>query len=87
MKIFKVGEKIKCIAEDPDQNPSKLIIGNIYTVSDLYGSTGISYDKFWFHVEELEKNWYYQDSFFEKAIQDNEFVKMMCSNERMLDLP
>ena len=98
-KIFNVGDKIYKSSDYAKRysHHSRLLKDKIYTVKEFYLGEDIGKTDNCVVLEEIDQ---FNDAFhggfiadrFElveevKVIQDNEFVKMMCSNERMLDIP
>ena len=86
---FKKRDEVVCI--DNELSIGYLELGRHYTVIKTGGTFARKLDKSnrddFVFIEGVEGGWYAFQ--FEKVItiQDNEFVKMMCSNKRMLDLP
>ena len=86
---FEIGDKVKCtttLYEHVKENEN-------YTIKSIIPCICGCPSKY-LRFEELPDSAYenenFEQSFFEfipTPIQDNEFVKMMCSNERMLDIP
>ena len=83
---FKEGDEIECI-EDQNYENVRLTIGKIY-ICKRYSQhdtlcTVVCDGGYDIEVYTLRFKKYIPPL----PIQDNEFVKMMCSNERMIDLP
>ena len=85
---FKVGDKIKILKTLPRANDNiRNFLTNpdeIYIVSSIEADIGLN------HVIKVEghiHSWYAYNFELAEVIQDNEFVKMMQSKERMIDLP
>jgi len=86
---FKVGDEVYLINPEGDysyiikENNSK----NLFTVSEIYLSW-VNEDCIRIKEYDLGDGGGYLSKKFELflRVQDNEFVKMMCSNERMLDI-
>ena len=87
---FEIGDKVKCtttLYEHVKENEN-------YTIKGIKGCVCGCHNKY-LKFEELPDSTYdqedFEQSFFTlvvvEKVQDNEFVKMMCSNERMIDLP
>ena len=83
---FKVGDKVKCIKMDNRWGAKEnLKVGEVYVIKLLVFTDLLV-------LVDTENPTYSWNSccfeLYEEPLptQDNEFVKMMCSNERMLDL-
>jgi len=94
--LIQVGDKVIVVPYREFDNIKELPIGNIYTVKQILSTEETETNYKGIILEEVEikeKSRAYRNGFiynrFKKyisPIQDNEFVKMMCSNERMLDI-
>jgi len=93
MKIFKPGDKIK-LGEGNSRfsRLSKLKPNQIYTVKEFHKKSTDYIDDVVI-LKELKNDCYYEgyipdrfDLYIDADVQDNEFVKMMSCNERMLDI-
>ena len=86
---FDIGDKVKCIKvpRNCGARINKIYVGGIYTVKkiEIIASCQLSVLVF---EEQVNKDFIWNADCFEfyPEPQDNEFVKMMCSNERMLDI-